>query len=300
MDKNIFLEYLDENNIKTAEPMKNHTTFKVGGPADFYVSVRNKEELIRTVEIARSNRCEYMILGKGSNVLVGDKGFHGIIISFDGELSEIKVEGTRIIAGAGATLSAVAKAAVMNSLTGFEFAAGIPGSVGGALFMNAGAYGGEMKDVVTKVYALNSDNSVVNLSNPEMDFGYRHSILKEKQMIALGCELELQKGNEKEIREYMQLLADKRKEKQPLEYPSAGSTFKRPTGFFAGKLIEDSGLGGYSVGGAEVSMKHKGFVINKNNATASDIKTLIGDVQRIVEEKQGVRLEPEVIFLGEF
>lgn len=300
MNKDLFLEFLDEKSIKFDEPLSSHTTFKVGGPADWFITVRNADELSKAIKTAKSEGISYYILGKGSNVLAGDRGFRGVIITLGGEMCDITVNDKTMNVGAGVSLADAARTAMKNSLTGLEFAGGIPGSVGGALYMNAGAYGGEMSQVVRSVTALDSDGNIVSIDAKDMNFGYRHSILKEKAMTALGCIIELQIGNEREIQEKMQELAAKRKEKQPLEYPSAGSTFKRPEGYFAGKLIEDSGLGGYSVGGAEVSMKHKGFVINKNNATAADIKKLIEDVQRIVLEKQGVKLEPEVIMLGEF
>lgn len=300
MNKDLFLDILDENRIKFDEPLSNHTTFRVGGPANIFVTVCDACELSKTIKASKEAGIPYYLLGKGSNVLVGDKGFRGVIITLGGEMSDIKVTEETMNVGAGVSLADAARYAMKNSLTGLEFAGGIPGSIGGALYMNAGAYGGEMSQVVESVDALDSDGNIVRIDGKDMKFGYRHSILKEKEMTALGCVIRLQRGNEREIQEKMQELAFKRKEKQPLEYPSAGSTFKRPEGYFAGKLIEDSGLGGYTVGGAEVSMKHKGFVINKNNATAKDIKQLIEDVQRIVLEKQGVKLEPEVIMLGEF
>ncbi len=300
MNKDLFLEFLDEKNIKTDEPLANHTTFKVGGPADFFVTVCNKDELSKTIKTAKKAEIPYYILGKGSNVLAGDKGYRGVIITLGGELADIEVTNEKMIIGAGVSLADAARCAMKNSLTGLEFAGGIPGSVGGALYMNAGAYGGEMSQVVESVTVLDSDGNIVTIDGKNMEFGYRHSILKEKEMTALSCVLVLQKGNEREIQAKMQELAAKRKEKQPLEYPSAGSTFKRPEGYFAGKLIEDSGLGGYTIGGASVSEKHKGFVINKGDAKASDIKKLIEDVQNIVQLKQGVKLEPEVIMLGEF
>ena len=298
---NIFNDILSDNRIKTYEPLKKHTSFKIGGPADYFVSVNNIEELQKVIAAAKENKIDFFLLGNGSNILVSDKGFRGVVINLDGEFNEAKVEGNTIKAGAGITLSQLAGIAMKASLTGLEFASGIPGTLGGALFMNAGAYGGEMSQVVTDVSLLDlSEGKVISLSGEEMHFGYRHSILKEKEYIALGCEMNLASGDSETIGNYMRELAQKRKEKQPLEFPSAGSTFKRPEGYFAGKLIEDAGLGGFSVGGAQVSEKHKGFVINKGDATAADVKSLIEHVIKTVKEKDGVTLEPEVLFLGEF
>lgn len=298
---NIFNDILSDNRIKTDEPLKKHTSFRIGGPADYFVSVNNIEELQKVIVAAKENKIDFFLLGNGSNILVSDKGFRGVVINLDGEFNEAKVEGNTIKAGAGITLSQLAGIAMKASLTGLEFASGIPGTLGGALFMNAGAYGGEMSQVVTDVSLLDlSEGKVISLSGEEMHFGYRHSILKEKEYIALGCEMNLASGDSETIGNYMRELAQKRKEKQPLEFPSAGSTFKRPEGYFAGKLIEDAGLGGFSVGGAQVSDKHKGFVINKGDATAADVKSLIEHVIKTVKEKDGVTLEPEVLFLGEF
>ena len=306
MNQEKLLNILGEEKVRFDEPLKNHTSFKIGGPADVLVSVSNADELIKTIEYAKEENIEFFLLGNGSNVLASDKGYRGMVIKLDGEFNDGKVIGDTIKAGAGITLSKLAGLAMNSSLSGLEFASGIPGTLGGALFMNAGAYGGEMKQVVTKVSVLDLTNqskdetSIKELSNEEMDFGYRHSILKEKDYIALGCEMKLNPGDKEAIASYMRELASKRKEKQPLEFPSAGSTFKRPEGFFAGKLIEDANLGGFSIGGAEVSNKHKGFVINKDSATAKDVKDLIDYVIKTVKEQSGVTLEPEVLFLGEF
>ena len=306
MNKEKILNILGEEKVRFDEPLKNHTSFKIGGPADVLVSVSNADELIKTIEYAKEENIEFFLLGNGSNVLASDKGYRGMVIKLDGEFNDGKVLGDTIKAGAGITLSKLAGLAMNSSLSGLEFASGIPGTLGGALFMNAGAYGGEMKQVVTKVSVLDltkqsiDETSIKELSNEEMDFGYRHSILKEKDYIALGCEMKLNPGDKEAIASYMRELASKRKEKQPLEFPSAGSTFKRPEGYFAGKLIEDANLGGFSIGGAEVSNKHKGFVINKGSATAKDVKDLIDYVIKTVKEQSGVTLEPEVLFLGEF
>ena len=301
MDKNEILAVLDEGKIRFDEPLSNLTSFKIGGPADVLCEVSNAEELIKIIGYAKSTGTPYFLLGNGSNVLVSDKGYRGIIIKFSKDNASVIVSDDTITADAGVTLSKLSQTAMNASLSGLEFASGIPGTLGGALFMNAGAYGGEMKQVVTKVQVLDCDSlKVIELSNEEMNFGYRHSVLKEKNYIALGCEIKLNHSDKEEIASLMRELALKRKEKQPLEYPSAGSTFKRPEGYFAGKLIEDAGLGGYSVGDAQVSEKHKGFIINKGNASAKDVRELIDDVIKTVKEQSGVTLEPEVLFLGEF
>ena len=303
-------EFIPAERIKYNEPLASHTSFNIGGPADVFVTVENEEELAKAINFAKAENIRYFLLGNGSNVLASDEGFRGIIIKLAGDFLNASVDGELIKAGAGITLSKLAGLAMNSSLTGLEFASGIPGTLGGALFMNAGAYGGEMKQIVTKVKVLkniptanNTDcegcGAIIELTGEEMQFGYRHSILKEKNYIALSCEMKLEKGDKETIASYMRELALKRKEKQPLEYPSAGSTFKRPEGYFAGKLIEDAGLGGYTVGGAQVSEKHKGFVINKGGASAKDVKELIDYVIKTVKEKDNVTLEPEVLFLGE-
>lgn len=294
------LKIVSEDRIKKDEPLSKHTSFNIGGPADYYVIVNNEAELSEILKLAKKESINYFLIGNGSNLLVGDLGIRGLVIRLGGEFDEVLVNGDNITAGAGATLSKVAKAAMDASKTGLEFAAGIPGTVGGALVMNAGAYGGEMKQVVTKVSVLTKDGEIKNLSSEEMKFGYRHSLLKEEELIALKCEMVLSDGDKDAIRNTMKDLASKRKEKQPLEYPSAGSTFKRPEGYFAGKLIEDSGLGGFSINDAQVSEKHKGFVINRGNASAQDVKELIEEVKNRVLTSQGVLLEPEVIMVGEF
>lgn len=303
-------EIIPAERIKYNEPLASHTSFNIGGPADVFVTVENEEELAKAINFAKAENIRYFLLGNGSNVLASDEGFRGIIIKLAGDFNVATVDGEIIKAGAGITLSKLAGLAMNSSLTGLEFASGIPGTLGGALFMNAGAYGGEMKQIVTKVKVLkniptanNTDcegcGAIIELTGEEMQFGYRHSILKEKNYIALSCEMKLVKGDKETIASYMRELALKRKEKQPLEYPSAGSTFKRPEGYFAGKLIEDAGLGRYTVGGAQVSEKHKGFVINKGGASAKDVKELIDHVIKTVKDKDNVTLEPEVLFLGE-
>ncbi|MBR1673522.1 MAG: UDP-N-acetylmuramate dehydrogenase [Eubacterium sp.] len=281
------------------ELLSKYTTFRTGGPAKRLVQPETAAELAELVKSLKENNEEYIVIGNGSNLLISDKGYNGMVIFIGEKLGEIKVQGSTIYAGAGAMLSAVARAARDNSLAGFEFASGIPGSVGGAVFMNAGAYGGEICQVTEYVDVL-MDGELKRLDASEMQFSYRHSVAMEKEMIILGLCIKLQSGNRDEITEKMSELNKKRVEKQPLEYPSAGSTFKRPEGYFAGKLIQDSGLAGYRVGGAMVSPKHCGFVINYENATADDIYRLMQDVTRIVEEKFGVTLEPEVRLIGDF
>lgn len=283
------------------EPMSKHTTFRVGGAADVFVRIASEEQLKVLIPELVKSEIPYYVIGKGSNLLVGDKGFRGVVIQLDEAFEKIKVNNNIVTACAGASMAKIAKTALQNSLTGFEFAAGIPGCVGGGVIMNAGAYGGEMKDVVSKVRVLCKDGNIEEYTNEAMSFGYRFSALKNKpEYIVLEVEIILEPGNEEEILAKMQDLAKRRKDKQPLEYPSAGSTFKRPEGYFAGKLIGDAGLSGYSVGDAEVSEKHNGFVINRGNATAADVRTLIETIQCKVYEQFGVNLEREVIYLGEF
>ena len=290
---------LKENIVKD-EPMSRHTTFRCGGPAALFLRPGSEDELVRVVSLLKDKGHPYMLLGNGSNLLVSDKGYEGVVISLE-RLSELSLEGeTCIRAQAGVLNSRIASFARENSLTGFEFAAGIPGTIGGAMIMNAGAYGGEMKLITTSVRAITPDGEVKELTAEDCDFGYRTSALKREGYVVLSALLQLQKGNEKEITDLMTELALKRKDKQPLEYPSAGSTFKRPEGYFAGKLIQDAGLKGFSVGDAAVSEKHCGFVINKGQATSADIYKLIREVQKKVFEDSGVTLEPEVILVGEF
>lgn len=242
----------------------------------------------------------YFILGNGSNLLVGDKGYRGVIIRLGGEFNTLKTEGTLLTAGASVLLSAAARAAMENGLTGMEFASGIPGSIGGGVKMNAGAYDGEMRQIVESVQVMYKDGSILDLDNETMEFGYRNSVIKNRPYVVLQVSLRLQPGNREEILARMNELAARRKEKQPLEFASAGSTFKRPEGYFAGKLIMDSGLRGARIGGAQISEKHCGFVINDGTATAADIAELIQEVSETVKEKFGVTLEPEVILLGDF
>ena len=299
-----FIEYLESvvtpENILLEEPMHKHTTFRVGGPAEVFVTVDNKEQLEKIIKYLNLVERPYFILGNGSNLLVSDKGYRGAVIQMYRNMNKIETEGTVIRAQAGALLSAVAAEAKNHSLTGFEFAGGIPGTLGGAVTMNAGAYGGEMKDVLKTVTVADREGDIIKLSADELNLGYRTSIVKTADYLVLEAEISLKEGNPEEIKELMRDLTERRTSKQPLEFPSAGSTFKRPEGYFAGKLIMDSGLRGYRVGGAQVSEKHCGFVINAGGATAADVRALIQDVQNTVYEKFGVMLEPEVRFLGDF
>ena len=281
------------------EPMKKHTTFRVGGPADVLVQP-DETALAAILALCRQYHVSYSFIGNGSNLLVGDKGIRGVVIEMTDPMGNIEVDGTKITAQAGAMLSKIANTAASNGLGGMEFAAGIPGSVGGAVVMNAGAYGGEMKDIIEKVYVLDENGAQLELDRDALDLGYRHSCIAEKKYIVTKVVLELVPRNEAEIRSEMKELNEKRAEKQPLQYPSAGSTFKRPEGYFAGKLIMDAGLRGYQVGGAQVSEKHCGFVINKGDATAADICQLMRDVSDKVQAQFGVVLEPEVKMIGEF
>ena len=288
--KNIFGEdYIREN-----EPMGKHCTFRCGGNADLYVMPGSIEELSSVVKACRENDYPFMVIGNGSNILVKDQGYKGAIIEVNNRINSVDVIGDEIVADAGAKLSSVAMAAYENDLAGFEFAHGIPGNVGGAVVMNAGAYGGEIKDVIKWAKVLTEDGEVVTLNAEELELGYRTSIVQKKNMIVLQMCIKLDLGSQEEIALIMQMFMQKRKAKQPLEYPSAGSTFKRPEGYFAGKLIEDAGLRGYQVGGAMVSEKHCGFVINYDNATATDILQLMDDVKATVKEQFDVELEPEV------
>ena len=309
-------EQLPQLSLMQDEPMKKHTTFRIGGPADYYAEP-DVSQISKLIEIAKACDMPVAVIGNGSNLLVGDKGIRGLVIGIGKGLSAIEVteavaqqstaqdftaqgNGRIITAGAGAILAAVAAKAAEASLSGLEFASGIPGSVGGAVVMNAGAYGGEIKDVLIDATVLTAEGELRIVTRDELDLSYRHSIVPEKGYIVLSARFRLTPKPQDEIKAYMAELRAKRVEKQPLEYPSAGSTFKRPEGYFAGKLIMDAGLRGYSVGDAQVSGKHCGFVVNKGEATAADVLTLIKDVQETVLKQFGVKLEPEVKMIGEF
>ena len=287
-------EVISAERIMKNVPMSKHTTFRTGGNADIMICPQTKEELKNVVKFLLEAGSDYYILGNGSNLLVSDSGIRKPIIYIGREFSDVDVFEDCVTARAGALLSSIARKAADNILTGFEFAAGIPGTLGGALIMNAGAYGGEMKDVVEAVNFIGPDGEEYVVSGNEMEFSYRKSALTDTNCIILGASLKLSKGNQKEIDDKMSELAAKRREKQPLEYPSAGSTFKRPEGYFAGALIESSGLKGKTIGGAQVSEKHAGFIINKGGATTSDILNLIKTVKETVYEKHGIMLETEV------
>jgi UDP-N-acetylmuramate dehydrogenase len=281
------------------EPMKNHTSFKIGGPADVLIIPEREEEIVNAIRFCRENQIKYFIMGNGSNLLVKDTGIRGVVIKVANGFDRIEVIGERVICQSGALLSKVAKYALKHSLTGFEFASGIPGTIGGAIAMNAGAYGGEMKDVVSKVKAIDRNNNIVEFTNADMNFRYRGSLVGDENLIVLGVELNLQKGDYSSIEAKMKDLTERRVSKQPLEYPSAGSTFKRPEGYFAGKLIEDAGLRGVRYGDAQVSEKHCGFVINVGEATFEHVITLIRMIQKVVYDKFNVKLEPEVKIIGD-
>jgi len=285
--------------VKIREPMKRHTSFRAGGPADWYAAPETADELAAVCRACRKAGSRFYVIGNGSNLLVSDEGFRGVIISTE-KFRKLEAAGRNLKAGAGVLLSKAANEALRAGLSGLEFAAGIPGSVGGAVVMNAGAYGSEMKDVLKSVTVLNSDGNVITLDAKELALGYRTSIIQKKGYVVLEALFSLECGNMEAIRQKMDKLAEKRKEKQPLEYPSAGSTFKRPQGNFAGKLIMEAGLAGFRMGGAQVSEKHCGFVINTGNATSADIRGLIRQVQQKVLEHSGVALEMEVKCIGEF
>lgn len=281
------------------EPMKKHTTFKIGGPADYLIFPSSMQEVTLIFDLLRKYKIPFTVLGNGSNVLVLDKGIRGAVVKFNSPMSWIRQEGNTIIAGAGALLKDVSQFAADCGLTGMEFAIGIPGSIGGAVFMNAGAYDGEMKLIVSGVRAAAASGKLVAYSHDELDFGYRHSVFQDNGQAICEVEISLQPGDPAAIREKMDSFTERREKKQPLEMPSAGSTFKRPEGYFAGTLIEQTGLKGFSVGGAQISAKHAGFVVNSGEATATDVLNLIHEVQRRVYEKNGVKLFPEVRILGE-
>lgn len=284
--------------VRYDEPLKNHTTFKIGGNCIALIEPREVSDIVETIKICRENSIKFFVIGNGSNLLVPDEGYNGVIIKLKGEFSTIQVEGEYLIVNSGAKLSEVYTVAYENSLTGFEFASGIPGTIGGAIYMNAGAYGGEMKDIVESVEVLDLDNfELRELKNEELEFSYRKSIIQRKNYIVTIIKLKLQKGNKEEINAVYEDLRERRNSKQPLNFGSAGSTFKRPEGHFASKLIEDAGLKGYHINDAWVSEKHSGFIVNKGNASFKEVMELIEYVQKVVFEKFGVKLETEVRIL---
>lgn len=295
-----------EEHVHKEELLSKHTTFKIGGPADYFLAPSNKEEIQKIIKLCKEYKIPFYIIGNGSNLLVGDKGYRGVVIQLHPNyqfISHHHIEEKGIVkftATAGVLLSTLANEIAEQSCTGFEFASGIPGTLGGAVTMNAGAYGGEIKDCIEKALLLDMDGNFVVFNNEQLQLGYRSSIIQKDSYIVLEATFVFSKGNQKDIYDKMKELNWQRREKQPLEFPSAGSTFKRPEGYFAGKLIMDSGLRGYRVGDAMVSEKHCGFVVNAGNATASDVRRLIQEVDQIVYEKNGVHLEPEVRMIGEF
>jgi UDP-N-acetylmuramate dehydrogenase len=291
---------LGSGQIKKDEMMKQHTTFRIGGPADLFVAPQSEEEICAAVRICKEQNVPLYVIGNGSNLLVSDKGVRGVVMQIFKNHSDVSVEGDRITAQSGILLSTLSKKALAEGLGGLEFASGIPGTLGGAVMMNAGAYGGEMKDVLQEVRVLTSAGEILTLAADELELGYRTSVIAKKQYIVLSATLQLAARDPEQIRSRMEELKVQRVSKQPLDLPSAGSTFKRPEGYFAGKLIMDAGLRGFTCGGAQVSEKHCGFVVNKKDATAADVYRLIREVQRIVEEKYHVTLEPEVRMLGDF
>ncbi|GKX68036.1 UDP-N-acetylmuramate dehydrogenase [Inconstantimicrobium mannanitabidum] len=295
---NILLSVYKENQIEIDTLMSKHIYFKVGGPADFLVNPVNVEQVVKTINLCKEHNVPYIIIGNGSNLIVRDGGIRGVVIKLCA-LNSIKVKGNEVKADCGALLSDVSKAAANNKLTGFEFACGIPGSIGGAVFMNAGAYDGEMSYVIKEAEVIDDSENLITLSKEDLELGYRTSKVMKAGYVVVSATLKLQHGIKEKIDDRISELTRRREEKQPLEFPSAGSTFKRPEGYFTGKLIQDSGLKGFSIGGAAVSEKHSGFVINKGNATAKDVLEVIAHVQRVVKEKFGVELHTEVRIIGE-
>ena len=290
-------EFYNEEDITVDSPMSEHTYFRVGGPADILVTPVNEEQVVNTLKLCREYNVPYFILGNGSNILVKDGGISGVVIKFN-KLNNITTEGNCVTAQSGALLKDVSKAALENNLRGFEFACGIPGSIGGAVFMNAGAYDGEMAHVIKSARVIDENCNIKNLTKEELELGYRSSIVMKKGYVVIEATVELESGEYASIKDKIDDLTNRRESKQPLEYPSAGSTFKRPEGYFAGKLIQDSGLKGFSIGGAAVSEKHSGFVINKGGATAKDVLDVIAHVQKTVKENFDVELHTEVRIIG--
>lgn len=301
MDKNkikdVLTKEISEENIFIDEPMKKHTSFKIGGVADIFIKVKSVQELQYIIEVAKKENILVTIIGNGSNLLVKDNGIRGIVIMLN--MDKIEIEDTIVTVEAGVKLGFLAQKLLKEELTGFEFAAGIPGSIGGAVRMNAGAYGGEMKDIIVETKCLTPSGEIVTLSNEEQEFSYRHSIFMENRYIVLETKIKLRKGNKDEIKAKMDDYAQQRKEKQPISLPSAGSTFKRGTDFVTAKVIDECELKGFSIGDAQVSTKHAGFVVNNGNATAEDVLRLIEHVQKVVLEKTGKKIELEIEVLGE-
>lgn len=295
---NTLMERLNPEIVYINEPMDKHTSFKIGGPADVLVMPESVEDVRRVMEVCKDNACPFHIVGNGSNLLVGDDGIRGVVLKLSENFSKVEIKGDRVVAQSGVLLSKLSNKVVERSLGGFEFASGIPGTIGGAVFMNAGAYGGEMKDVVREVTVLTRDGDLKTLSNEELEFGYRRSAIQRDKHIVLEVSLELTEKPYEDIKNIIDDLTEKRTSKQPLSLPSAGSTFKRPEGYYAGKLIDDAGLRGLRYGDAQVSELHCGFIVNRGSATSADVLKLISLVQKVVYDKFGVELEPEVRLFG--
>ena len=293
------LEKLRDVVVQYHTPLKDYTSFRIGGPADIFLIPLQNRVLPKIIAILNNYQQDFFILGKGSNIIVGDQGIRGVVI-YNARLNNIIIKDGQITAECGVTLAALAKQAMEAGLSGLEFASGIPGSLGGAIFMNAGAYGSEMKDIIVEVDVINNTGDVLTLNKQQLDLSYRHSILQEKSLIASRVKLKLAPGDREQIKAQMKKLNQQRQEKQPLEWPSAGSVFKRPDGYYTGPLIEKAGLKGARVGDAQVSQKHAGFIINRGNATARDVIELIKKVQREVYQNSGIKLETEPRYIGEF
>lgn len=292
-------KYIDGSKVKYNEPMKKHTTLKVGGNADVLVNPETTEDVVSVLKYAKENEIPVTIIGNGSKLLVKDKGIRGIVVRLGSRFSNVQIDGEYITVEAGMTLPRLVIIAKDNSLSGLEFAAGIPGNIGGAVFMNAGAYGSDISHLIQEVTYIDENLNVQTLTGDLCEFGYRTSIFRKKSYVILSAKLKLNVGNKEQIVEVMKQNQESRKSKQPLEYPSAGSTFKRPEGYFVGKLIDDLGLKGYSIGGAQISTKHSGFIVNTGEATASDVLNLINYIKEKVLEANGIKLEEEIIVLGE-
>ena len=289
---------VDDNRVLENEALKEHTYFKIGGPAKILVKVKNIEEIKKVIQLCKDEKIKYYVIGNGTNILVPDEGLDAVIIKISEDFSDYRIHGTKVYVQAGMLLSTLSKKIAKASLAGFEFASGIPGTVGGAIYMNAGAYGGEMKDIVEYAKVLNHEGKVQKIMNKDLELGYRHSIVSEKNYVVLSVCLGLKKGNRDEIMENIKILDEKRISKQPINMASAGSTFKRPEGYYAGKLIDDAGLRGFRFRDAQVSDKHCGFVINRGEATCKDVLQLIEMVRKIVSDQFNVTLEREVRILG--
>lgn len=292
-------ENKDLGDMLVNEPMKNHTSFKIGGPCDLMLIPIRDDQILEALRIIKDNNLSYRIIGNGSNILVSDKGLREVVIKLTDNFNRVEIDGTKIRAQAGVLLSKLSSLATKNSLTGFEEISGIPGGIGGAITMNAGAYGKEIKDLISKVKVINSKLEIEVFSKEEMDFSYRHSRIQDEELIVLGAEFSLAKGDYDEIKSKVDDYTERRVSKQPLELPSCGSIFKRPPGHFAGKLITDAGLKGYRHNDAMVSMKHAGFIVNVGNARCSDVVSVIDHVIEVVYQKFKVKLEPEVRIIGE-